>query len=100
MQMEGNFTMVHTRRLSTVLHLRISSCLYDDPISVKSSFAQHQHLGRLGSLEQTLQVNRLWPLDGQAKRTVPDELCKRAETSTDTKDGGVVQRLLEAVMVE
>jgi hypothetical protein len=51
-------------------------------------------------VEDALKVDGLGSLDGKTQSPVPDELCKRAEAAADTKGGSVVERLLEAVVVE
>ena len=49
---------------------------------------------------QTQQVDALGSLDGQTQGAVPDQLHQRAQRAADTEGHGVVQRLLEAVVVE
>ncbi len=51
-------------------------------------------------VQDTLEVDALGALDGQTQRSVPDELCERPKTTADTECGGVVECLLEAVVVE
>lgn len=51
-------------------------------------------------LQQTQQVDALGTLDGHAHGTVPDELDQGSEGTADTESDGVVQGLLEAVVVE
>lgn len=51
-------------------------------------------------LQETQEVNALGTLDGHAQGTVPDELDQGSESAADTKGDGVVQGLLEAVVVE
>lgn len=51
-------------------------------------------------VQDTLEVDRLGALNGQTQCPVPDELCKWAKTTADTEGGSVVERLLEAVVVE
>ena len=53
-----------------------------------------------GLSEETLEIHALRPLNWQTERTIPDQLRKRSETSTHAESGGVVKRLLEAVVVE
>lgn len=50
--------------------------------------------------QETLQVDGLGALDGETEGAVPDELCEWAETTGHTEGGGVVEGLLEAVVVE
>lgn len=57
-------------------------------------------LGGLGLLKETLQVDALGPLDGQTKRAVPDELREGAKAARYAEGGGIIQRLVEAVVVE
>lgn len=51
-------------------------------------------------LQQALEVDALGALDGHAQGTVPDELDQGSEGTADTEGNGVVQGLLEAVVVE
>lgn len=51
-------------------------------------------------LEDAGKVDALGPLNGQAEGAVPDELGERAEAAADAESGSVVERLLEAVVVE
>lgn len=51
-------------------------------------------------LQQALEVDALGALDGHAQGTVPDELDEGSEGTADTEGDGVVQGLLEAVVVE
>lgn len=51
-------------------------------------------------LQQARNVDTLGTLDGETKGPVPDELDKRSKGTANTESNGVVQRLLEAVMVE
>ena len=51
-------------------------------------------------LHQTQQVDALGPLDGETQSAIPDELDERTQSTADTEGDGVVQRLLEAVVVE
>jgi hypothetical protein len=51
-------------------------------------------------VKNTLEVNRLGALNRQTQRPVPDQLCKRAETTADTKGSRVVECLREAVVME
>mgnify|MGYP007135338112 CR=1 FL=1 len=68
------------------------------PITSLSPYTTH--LLPLNQVEDTLEVDALGPLDGQTQSTIPDELGERAKTTRDTKGGGVVQGLSEAVVVE
>lgn len=54
----------------------------------------------LSSFEQPLEVDALRPLDRKTKSSIPDQLCKRAQTSADSEYSRVVQSLFEAVMME
>lgn len=51
-------------------------------------------------VQDALKVNALRALDGQTQCAIPDELCERSETTADTEGSSVVERLLEAVVVE
>ena len=51
-------------------------------------------------VQDALQVDRLGSLNGQAQRSVPDELRQRTQPATYAKRCRVVKRLLEAVVVE
>jgi hypothetical protein len=51
-------------------------------------------------LQKTQQVDALGALDGHAQGAVPDELDQWSESAAHTECDGVVQRLLEAVVVE
>jgi hypothetical protein len=51
-------------------------------------------------LKQTQQVDALGALDRHAHGTIPDELDQGSEGTADTESDGVVQGLLEAVVVE
>lgn len=51
-------------------------------------------------LQQTQEVDALGALDGHTHGTVPDELDQRSEGTADTESDGVVEGLLEAVMME
>ena len=50
--------------------------------------------------QQTLQVDGLGALDWQTESAIPDELCEWTETTGHTEGGGVVEGLLEAIVVE
>ena len=54
----------------------------------------------LDLLEETLEVNALRPLNGQTKRSIPDQLRQRTQTARYTECGCVVQSLVESVVVE
>lgn len=51
-------------------------------------------------VQNTLEVDGLRTLNRQTQCPVPDKLCKRTKTTADTESGGVVEGLLEAVVVE
>ena len=51
-------------------------------------------------LQQAQEVDALGALDGHAQSTVPDELDQRSQCTADTECDGVVEGLLEAVVVE
>ena len=51
-------------------------------------------------VQYALQVDRLGPLDGKTQCPVPNQLCERAQTTADTEGRCVVERLLEAEVVE
>lgn len=51
-------------------------------------------------LQQTQEVDALRALNGHAHGTIPDELDQGSEGTADTESDGVVQGLLEAVVVE
>jgi hypothetical protein len=55
---------------------------------------------RADLLKDTLEVDALGALDGQTQCPVPDELCEGAEATADTESRSVIQRLVEAVVVE
>lgn len=68
---------------------------------------KYKHYGRSRStfviarlLLQSQEVDALGALNRQAESPVPDELHQRAEGAADTEGNGVVQRLLEAIVVE
>lgn len=44
----------------------------------------------LGDVEESLQVDALWSLDGETEGTTPDQLGKRAKGTADTEGDGVV----------
>lgn len=50
--------------------------------------------------EQTEEVDGLGSLNGQSESSAPDKLSQRTKGAADTKGDGVVERLLEAVVVE
>ena len=58
------------------------------------------HLRTLGQSQQTLQIHTLGPLNRQAQRPIPDQLRQRPQPARDAKRGGVVERLVEAVVME
>lgn len=58
------------------------------------------HLAALSLLQKTLEVDALGALNGQTQGAVPDELGKGTQATRNTKGGGVVQRLVEAIVVE
>lgn len=62
-------------------------------------YLRHLHL-RANLVQYTLKIDGLWTLDRQTQRPVPDQLCKRAQTTADTECRSVVKGLLEAVVVE
>lgn len=51
-------------------------------------------------LEQALEVNALGALNGGTEGAVPHKLGKGSQGTADTESDGVVQGLLEAVVVE
>jgi hypothetical protein len=51
-------------------------------------------------VQDTLQVDRLGPLNGQAQCPVPDKLCEWAKAATDTERRGVVESFREAEVME
>lgn len=51
-------------------------------------------------LQQTEQVDALRTLDGHAQGAVPDQLDQGTESTADTEGDGVVEGLLETVVVE
>lgn len=51
-------------------------------------------------VQNALQVDALWPLDGQAQCPIPNELCEGPEATADTEGCCVIERLFEAIMVE
>lgn len=51
-------------------------------------------------VQDALEVDRLWSLNRQAQRPIPDQLCQWAQPTADTEGSGVVQRFLETVVVE
>lgn len=55
---------------------------------------------RILFLEQAEQVDTLGALNGQTKSTVPYQLGKRTQCAAHTECDGVVQRLLESIVVE
>lgn len=57
-------------------------------------------LAALSLLQETLEVDALGALNGETQGAVPDELGEGTQTTRDTKGGGVVQGLVEAVVVE
>ena len=54
----------------------------------------------LDGSKETLHVDGLRALDGEAKGTGPDELGEGSDGTADTEGDGVVQGLLEAEVVE
>lgn len=73
-------------------------CGYQNTLSFKH-FLQ-AGIGFRQSFLQAQEVNALRTLDGQAEGTVPDELDERAQSTADTEGDGVVEGLLESVVVE
>lgn len=57
---------------------------------------------RLGAdlVQDALEVDALGALNRQTQGPVPDELCKRSETTADTEGRRVVEGLVEAIVVE
>ena len=50
--------------------------------------------------QQTQQVDTLGPFDRKTQSPIPNELYKRTEGTADAKGDGVVQGLLEAIVVK
>lgn len=87
--------------LYSELRLDLDSMTLRDPdFSTFTHFPSFPPLSTFNLLEDTLQVDALGALNGQAESAVPDELCKGAKTTRDAEGGGVVKRLVEAVVVE
>ena len=57
-------------------------------------------LRALRQLQQALQIDTLRPLNRQPQRPIPDQLSQRAQPPRDAKRSGVVEGLVEAVVVE
>lgn len=51
-------------------------------------------------LQETEEVDALGALNRHAQGAVPDELDQRSEGATDTEGDGIVQGLLEAIVVK
>lgn len=68
-----------------------------------STLSTHRlpHPSRLfRKLQQPLQIDTLRPFNRQSKGSIPDQLRQGAETARDAEGGGVVERVVEAVVVE
>ena len=79
-------------------HIHIISSVDFHPLYVLSP--SHRRLRTLRQLQQALQVDTLRPLDRQPQRAIPDQLGQRSQAARDAKGGGVVERFVEAVVVE
>lgn len=59
-----------------------------------------RHTLRADLLQDTLKIDALGTFDRQTQCPIPDELCEGSETTADTEGGRIVERLLEAEVVE
>lgn len=60
----------------------------------------HYQLRAFCQLQQALQIDALGSFNRQPQRPIPDQLRQRPQPARDAKCGGVVERLVEAVVVE
>ena len=51
-------------------------------------------------LQETLEIDALWPLNRQSQSSIPDQLRQGAQATGDAKRGSIVERLVEAVVVK
>ena len=97
--MQGNQSLqAREQRLTFNKERTYVHCGYQNTLSFKHVL--HAGIGIRQSFFQAQEVDALRTLNGQAEGTVPDELDQRAQGTADTEGDGVVEGLLESIVVE